>query len=180
METVKQKETKSYKDLKEEFGYVNVMQAPKLVKVVVSSGTGSLSKRDRNKAELVADRLAKITGQKVSPRGAKQSIATFKLRQGDVIGYVVTLRGKRMYSFLDKMLNIALPRTKDFRGINRTVVDDIGNLTIGIKEHSIFPETSDEELKDVFGLAVTMVSTAKNKKEAMAFFENLGVPFKKA
>lgn len=84
-----------------------------------------------------------------------------------------------MYSFLEKLINVALPRTKDFRGINRTTVDDIGNMTIGIKEHTIFPETADEDIKDVFGMSITVVSTAKNKKEGMAFFELLGVPFKK-
>ena len=84
-----------------------------------------------------------------------------------------------MYSFFEKLINVALPRTKDFRGINRTTVDDIGNMTIGIKEHTIFPETADEDIKDVFGMSITVVSTAKNKKEGMAFFEILGVPFKK-
>ena len=92
---------------------------------------------------------------------------------------MVNLRGERMYSFLDKLINIAFPRTKDFRGLKTSAVDEAGNLTIGIKEHIIFPETSDEELKDVFGLAITLVSTAKNKKEATAFFELIGIPFRK-
>jgi large subunit ribosomal protein L5 len=91
----------------------------------------------------------------------------------------VTLRGARMQHFLDKLINVAIPRTKDFRGIERKTVDNIGNMTIGIKEHSIFPETSDEDLRDVFGFAVTLVSSAKNKEEALAFFEHLGIPFKK-
>ncbi len=89
------------------------------------------------------------------------------------------MRGKRMYAFIEKLINVALPRTKDFRGINRTAVDNLGNLTIGIKEHTIFPETADEDIRDVFGMSITLVSTAKNKKEGMAFFEILGIPFKK-
>ena len=112
-------------------------------------------------------------------RQAKKSIAIFKIRAGDQIGVAVTLRGTRMYSFLDKLLNIALPRTKDFRGLERKIVDDMGNITIPVKEHTIFPETGDEELKDVFGMAITIVTSAKNKKEATKFFEIIGVPFKK-
>ena len=92
---------------------------------------------------------------------------------------MVTLRGARMYAFLEKLINVALPRTKDFRGISRKVVDNIGNLTLGIKEHTIFPETADEDIKDVFGLAITVVSSAKNQKEGFAFYELLGMPFKK-
>ena len=107
-------------------------------------------------------------------------MASFKTRIGDQIGVAVTLRGARMFGFVDKLLNVALPRTKDFRGINRTSVDNIGNLTFGIKEHTIFPETGDEELKDVFGLAVTVVTSAKSKEEATKFFELIGIPFKKA
>ena len=177
--TVKEKEQKSYESLKGMFGYKNVMAAPRLQKVVVASGTGSSMKKDKNRNDLVAERLTKITGQKTALKGAKQSIATFKIRQGDPVGVSVTLRGPRMYSFLEKFFNIAVPRTKDFRGFNRTAVDNIGNLTLGIKEHVIFPETADEDIKDVFGLSVTLVSTAKSKKEGLAFYELLGVPFKK-
>ncbi len=177
--TVKEKSQKSYATLKTQFGYKNVMAAPRLMKVVVSSGTGSAMKKDNKRNDLVSDRMAKITGQKPSPRGAKQSIATFKIRQGDPVGITVTLRGPRMYAFLEKFFNIAIPRTKDFRGYNAKSVDDIGNLTLGIKEHTIFPETADEDIKDVFGLAVTIVSSAKTKAEGTAFFELIGVPFKK-
>ena len=155
------------------------MAAPKMKKIVLNTGTGTGIKKDKNKNDAILERIAKITGQKGSLRGAKQSVASFKIRQGDPIGVVVTLRGKRMYAFLEKLINVALPRTKDFRGIARTAVDNIGNLTIGIKEHTIFPETADEDIKDVFGLSVTMVSSARNKKEGIAFFELLGVPFKK-
>ena len=179
METVKQKEKKAFSTLKAKYGYKNVMAAPRLKKVVVSVGTGSGIKRDKDRNKFVMDRLAKITGQKPATRGAKKSIASFKVRQGDPIGVMVTLRGARMYAFLEKLINVALPRTKDFRGISRKVVDNIGNLTLGIKEHTIFPETADEDIKDVFGLSITIVSTAKTQKEGFAFYELLGVPFKK-
>ena len=165
--------------MKGDFGYKNAMAAPKMKKAVLNTGTGTAVKKDKNKNEAIAERLAKITGQKPATRGAKKSVASFKIRQGDPIGIVATLRGKRMYAFLEKLLNVAIPRTKDFRGINRNAVDNAGNLTIGIKEHTIFPETADEDIKDVFGLSITLVSTAKNKKEGLAFFELLGVPFKK-
>ena len=184
--TIKEKESEAFEKMKNstgalssEFHYKNAMATPKLQKIVVNVGTGTAVKKDKNKNEAIADRLAKITGQKAAPRGAKQSVASFKVRQGDPIGIVVTMRGKRMYAFLEKLINVALPRTKDFRGINRTAVDNIGNLTIGIKEHTIFPETADEDIRDVFGMSITLVCTAKNKKEGTAFFELLGIPFKK-
>jgi large subunit ribosomal protein L5 len=178
MERTKQKQSETHTSL-EGFTYKNKLAAPRLVKIVVSSGTGSRMKRDRDANKLVADRIAKITGQKPSVRAAKQSVASFKIRQNDPIGVSVTLRGARMQHFLDKLVNIAIPRTKDFRGIDPKSVDTIGNMTIGIKEHTIFPETADEDLKDVFGLAITLVSTAKSKAEATAFFKHLGIPFKK-
>lgn len=177
--TVKEKEKEAFSKMKEVFNYKNVMAAPRLKKVVINTGTGTLIKKDKNKNEAILDRMAKISGQKGTLRGAKQSISTFKVRQGDPIGVVVTLRGKRMFAFLEKLVNVALPRTKDFRGINRSGVDSIGNLSIGIKEHTIFPETADEDIRDVFGMSITIVSSAKNKKEGTAFFELLGVPFKK-
>lgn len=177
--TIKEKSQKAYEILKPKFGYKNVMASPRLLKVVVSSGTGGAMKKDIKRNDLVIDRLTKITGQKPSLKGAKQSIATFKIRQGDPVGVMVTLRGPRMYGFLEKFFNISVPRTKDFRGFNKSAVDNIGNLTLGIKEHTIFPETADEDIKDVFGLAVTLVSTAKTKAEGLAFYELLGVPFKK-
>jgi large subunit ribosomal protein L5 len=179
METVKQKEKKAYSILKAKYGYKSTMAAPHLVKVVVASGTGSGIKRDKDRNKFVMERLAKITGQKPATRGAKKSIASFKVRLGDPIGVLVTLRGARMYGFLDKLINVAIPCTKDFRGIDRKIVDNIGNLTMSIKEHTIFPETGDEDIKDVFGLAVTIVTTAKTKPEATEFFELVGVPFKK-
>lgn len=177
--TIKEKENSFFENNKTVFNYKNKMAAPKLQKVVLNVGTGTLIKRDKNKNDFISDRLTKISGQKPALRGAKKSISSFKVRQGDAIGVMVTLRSKRMYAFLEKLINIALPRTKDFRGISTTTVDNIGNLTIGIKEHTIFPETADEDIKDVFGLSITIVSSAKNYKEGFAFYQTLGVPFKK-
>lgn len=179
-ENVYSKAQKSFETLSSEFGYKNKLAAPRLTKVVVSVATGSMMKKDRNRNDLVVDRLTKITGQKPNVRKAKQSVATFKIREGDEIGVAVTLRGKKAHALLDKIIDVALPRTKDFRGLERKTVDNIGNMTFGIKEHTIFPEIKDEELKDVFGMAITLVTTAKSNKEATRFFELIGIPFKKA
>lgn len=174
----KEQEKKAFETMKDEFGYKNIMAAPKLLKIVVSSGTGKQAKTDRNRNDHVLDRIYKITGQRPSIRGAKKSIASFKVREGDPVGVSVTLRGNEMFGFFDKLVHVAVPRTKDFRGIDRKIVDSMGNLSLGIKEHTIFPETGDEDIKDVFGLSITVVTTAKSKKEATRFFELMGVPFK--
>ncbi len=174
MSLTKQRQQTAYEALAEQFGYTSTMQGPRITKVIVSTGVGK--KRDKKQVELIADRLAKITGQKPSERAAHTSIASFKLREGDVVGLQVTMRGARMYDFIDKLIHIALPRTRDFRGLNPKAIDDMGNMTVGIKEHTIFPETSDEDLKDVFGLAVTIVTTAKSKAEAEAFLRHIGMP----
>ncbi|MBX2866423.1 50S ribosomal protein L5 [Candidatus Kaiserbacteria bacterium] len=174
---MKEKLQSVFEALKGTFSYKNVMQAPRITKVVVSTGTGKID--DKKKIELMQDRLAKITGQKPSPRPAKQSIATFKLREGDIIGYQVTLRGERMNDFLDKLIHVALPNTRDFRGLKVTAIDEMGNYTLGIKEHTIFPETSDEEIRDVFGFAITLVTTAKTKEEAEALLRHVGLPLQK-
>jgi large subunit ribosomal protein L5 len=178
MESVKNKQKNTFKELKEAFGYTNVMQAPKLVKVIVNTGVGK-TKGDKKKMELIVNRLAKITGQKPAERLAKKSIASFKVREGQLSGFQVTLRGTKMNDFVDRLINIALPRTRDFRGIKKEAVDAVGNYSLGIKEHTIFPETSDEDIKDVFGLSITFVTTAKSVKECAAFLEYLGFPFKK-
>lgn len=177
MQSIQEKTKKAYQVLKGDRGYKNSMQAPRILKVVVSAGVGSF--KDKKKIELAIDRISKITGQKPAVRGAKQSVAAFKVRQNDPVGLQVTLRGKRMYSFLDKLVNVALPRTKDFRGIPITAIDEMGNYTLGIREHTIFPETTDEELKDVFGLAVTIVTSAQSKDELKSFLEYLEFPFRK-
>jgi large subunit ribosomal protein L5 len=174
----KEKQQSAYQALQEAFGYTSPMQGPRISKVVVSTGVGK--KRDPKQLELIGNRLAKITGQKPSSRAARQSIASFKMRAGDVVGLQTTLRGARAFDFIDKLIHVALPRTRDFRGLSATAVDDMGNCTIGIREHTIFPETSDEDLRDVFGLAVTLVTTATSKAEAEAFLRHLGVPFRTA
>ncbi len=175
--SVKAKQKKALHDIGEALSVKNIMALSRVSKVVVSVGVGSV--KDKKKIETIENRLAKITGQKAAPRAAKKSIASFKLREGTVIGYQVTLRGTRMHDFLDRLINIALPRSRDFRGISRNSIDPMGNLTIGIKEHSIFPETADEELKDVFSLAVTIVTTAKTREQAEKYLEYIGIPFKK-
>lgn len=176
--TIKEKIKSAYPALKGKYGYTNAMQAPQIEKVIVSVGTGKMSRNDKKKNEFIASRLAMITGQKPSARRAKQSIASFKLREGDIIGQMVTMRGNHMMSFLDKLVNIAIPRTRDFRGFRVSSIDDMGNLTLGIKEHTIFPETADEDLKDVFGLAITVVVSTRNKQESVDFLEHVGFPFR--
>ena len=179
MEQTKQKIKSAYKALKDEFSYSNVFSAPRLEKVIISVGTGSKLKNDKNYNTFVIDRLSKITGQKPAPRSSKKSIASFKIRQGDPIGVMVTLRGENMYSFIDKLLHVALPRTKDFRGVSSQSIDAMGNYTLGIRENTIFPESGDEELKDVFGLAATIVTNVQDAKQTKAFLVHLGFPFKK-
>lgn len=174
---IKDRQKDTFKNLKDAFKYTNVMQTPKIEKVIISAGVGSI--KDKAKIKVIQDRLAKITGQKEAPRTAKKSIATFKTREGDILGYQITLRGQRMYDFLDRLIHIAIPRTRDFRGLDIKGIDEMGNFTMGIKEHTIFPETSDEDLKNIFGFAITFVTSVKNKEEAKAFLESLGFPFKK-
>lgn len=167
----------TYTALKKTFGYKNAMQSPRIQKVVVSTGVGKI--QDKNKLEVIKDRLARITGQKAAPRPAKQSIASFKLREGDIIGYQVTLRGKRMHDFLHKLIHLALPQTRDFRGIKLSAIDEMGNLTIGVKEHTIFPETADEDIKDVFGLSISIVTSTRDRKETEALLRHIGFPLQK-
>ncbi len=177
METTAQKIKSAYSHLKTPLHLKNPMQTPKIEKVVVSVGVGSF--KDKKKIDVAFDRLTQITGQRPVKKGAKQSIAAFKVREGDTVGLQVTLRGSRMNEFIDRLIHIALPRTKDFRGVNTTGVDGMGNYTLGIRENTIFPECSDEDLKDIFGLSVTFVTNLKDPKATEAFLRYLGVPFKK-
>lgn len=177
MENTKTKISTVFATLKDALGYTNVMQSPRIEKVIVSTGTGKIE--DKQKIAIIEDRLARITGQKASPRPAKKSIASFKLREGDIVGYQVTLRGERMQHFLDKLIHVALPQTRDFRGLKRSAVDEMGNYTLGIKDNTIFPECNEEELKDVFGMAITIVTTATTKAEALALLEHLNLPLQK-
>lgn len=163
--------------LRTQFGYRNSMEVPRLTKVIVQTGIGKLV-RDGRPTEKIAADLAIITGQKAASRAAKKSIAGFKLRQGMGIGLMVTLRGERMYDFIDRLIAVALPRSRDFQGLSSKALDQTGNLNIGIKEHTIFPEVSYESLRDVFGFQVTIVTTAKNKKEAEVLYTLMGFPLK--
>lgn len=176
MASLTEKQKTVFTSMREAHGYKNTMQTPKLMKAVISVGVGKVA--DPKKIELIQDRLARITGQKAAPRGAKKSVASFKVRQGDVVGYQVTLRGARMRDFVDKLIHVAFPRTRDFRGLSPKAIDEVGNVTLGISEHTIFPETTDEEQRDVFGFAVTLVTTAKNRGEAEAYLRHIGLPLK--
>jgi len=176
-QTTKQRESALFSSVKERFGYVNPMQTPRIEKVVVSAGVGSV--QDKERRELIGESLSVITGQKASGTRAKKSIASFKLREGDLSGYQVTLRGVRMYAFLDKLIHIVLPRTRDFRGLKLGAVDEMGNYTIGLREHTVFPETADEDVRNVFGMAITIVTTAKTKEEAEALLRGIGLPLRR-
>jgi large subunit ribosomal protein L5 len=176
---IQEQQKTAFDTLKGNFGWKNVMQTPKIEKVVVSVGVGKMAK-DKEKVKLVANRLEKITGQKAVVRGAKKAIATYKTRIGDKVGYQVTLRGTRAQDFLNRLVHVALPRTKDFKGIKPGAVDEMGNYTLGVKEHTVFPETADEDIKDIFGVAVTIVTTAGSKETATAYLTHLGFPFAKA
>jgi len=179
MQTYTEKQKETFTALGETFGYTNVMQTPRVQKVVVSTGTGKKSRMDRHANDFIRDRLAELTGQKPGLRRARKSIAGFKIREGDPIGHVVTLRGKRAATFIDKLVHVVLPRTKDFRGIKLSAVDQMGNITIGIKDHSVFPEASEEELRNIFGLSITVVTSATTKEEATAYLRHLGFPLQK-
>src|SRR3989338_2789734 len=145
---VKKKFDQVTPELMKVLGVKNKLALTRIEKAIVYVGTGSY--KDKKKIEIVMNRLAKITGQKQKQTQAKKSIATFKLRQGDVSGAMVTLRGARMNDFVNRLLNVAIPRERDFRGLKESSVDEMGKLSIGFKEHTIFPETADEDLKDVF------------------------------
>ena len=164
--------------LRKEFGIANVMAVPRVTKITVNVGVGRLHKDDKA-LERIANDIAQLTGQKPSPRHAKQSIASFKVRQGVVVGYAVTLRGARMWDFLDRFISLALPLSRDFRGIDPKNFDRDGNLNIGIKEHSIFPEVNLENVKDIFSLQATITTTAKNREQGIALLTHLGFPLKK-
>lgn len=163
--------------LKKEFGVTNVLQLPKLVSVSVNVGVGKSSKEE-NFLKSVENALASITGQKPVRRKAKKSISGFKLREGQIVGISVSLRGERMYSFVNKFLNVVLPRMKDFRGIKIKSMDKSGNITIGVKEVNVFPEVEGFDLNQIFGLEVTMsVNKFVSKELNLKMLELMGVPF---
>ncbi len=164
--------------LVKKFGYKNVMAVPKMEKAVVNVGFGRQVKDGGDFAEKVTEALIQITGQKPILTKARKSIAGFKLREGMVIGAKVTLRSGRMYDFIDRLISVALPRSRDFRGIDPKAIDPGGNLTIGIKEDIIFPEISYETTKDIFGLEVTITTTAKTSEEGEELLRAIGFPLK--
>ena len=153
------------------------MALPKPEKVVINIGLGRALK-DEKFLEIALRDIALITGQKPKTTPAKKSIANFKIREGQIIGAVVTLRGQKMRDFIDCLVKIALPRTRDFRGIDAKSIDKSGNLTIGVKEHIVFPEIKGEEIRNIFGFEITIVVRAKNKEEALALYKTLGFPIK--
>jgi len=161
--------------LMKEFGYKNINSAPKVEKIVINVGFGKLSK-EAKVAEMVADTLSRITGQKPLLTVAKKSISNFKLREGQIVGAKVTLRGKRMFDFLEKLIKISLPRVRDFRGLSDKSLDKQGNLTLGFKEHLSFPEIRPDEVEKIHGLEVTIVSSAGSREAAKKLFVYLGFP----
>ncbi len=165
-------------EMLKEFNYKSVMQVPKISKITINMGVGSAVQNPKE-LEGAANDLAKITGQKAVITKARKSIASFKIRQGHSIGCMVTLRGNRMYEFLDRLLNVAIPRIRDFRGLSRKSFDGKGNYTIGIKEQTIFPEVDYDSIVSIKGMNITIGSTAKTDKEALALLEKFGFPFRK-
>ncbi|MBX4190040.1 50S ribosomal protein L5 [Candidatus Parcubacteria bacterium] len=164
--------------LQKEFKIDNVMAVPKVTKVTINIGVGRLSKEDKV-LERIAGDIAKISGQRPVFRNAKKSIASFKIRQGVPVGISVTLRGKRMYDFIERLVTIALPRSRDFRGIDSKHFDTSGNLNLGLKESSIFPELNYENVKDIFSLQITVTTTATNKEQGVALLKGIGFPIQK-
>lgn len=162
--------------MREKFGYKNSMEVPRVEKVVVNCGVGRF--RDEKDRLEVVKFLTLITGQKPSPRPAKKAIASFKTRKGLVIGYQVTIRGKRMYDFLTRFTRITLPRVRDFQGLSIRSVDPKGNLTVGVKENIVFPEMIGEDYRFLFGLEVTVVTTARTKEEGLELLKLIGFPLK--
>lgn len=161
-----------------EFNYTSVMQAPKIEKVVVNMGVGDAIDNPRVLDDAVNE-LTLITGQKPVVTRAKKSVANFKLREGMPIGAKVTLRGAKMYDFLDKLINISLPRVRDFRGVSANAFDGRGNYTLGIREQLIFPEINFDDVNKTRGMDVVIVTTAKTNEEGRALLRNLGMPFRK-
>ncbi len=163
--------------LKKEFGYTNVMAVPKIQKVVVNMGLGEAT-ANAKLVDVGADELARITGQKPVTRRSKKSIAAFKVRKGQPVGTMVTLRGERMWEFLDRLMTIALPRVRDFKGVSNKAFDGKGNYTLGVREQIIFPEINYDQIEKVKGMNVTFVTTAKNDEQGLALMRHFGMPFR--
>ena len=163
--------------LKKEFGYANVMAIPRVSKVIINMGLGEATSNAKI-VDTAADELSKITGQKAAVRRAKKSIAAFKVRQGMPVGAMVTLRGERMYDFLDRLIGIALPRVRDFKGISAKGFDGRGNYTLGLKDQIIFPEIDYMKVDKARGMNVSVVTTAKTDEEARKLLQLVGLPFR--
>ncbi len=163
--------------MKDQFNYSSPMEVPKLLKVTINQGIGEAALDKKIIDEAMRD-LSLITGQKPIAIKAKRSVSNFKLREGMVIGVKVTLRDSRMYEFLDRFINVALPRVKDFRGINDKGFDGRGNYSVGVKEHIIFPEIRMESINKILGMDISIVTTAKTDAEALALLKHFGMPFK--
>ncbi len=170
-------ETEIRPALMQEFGFKNPMQAPHVEKVVVNMGLGEAISNGKI-LDACVEQLTAITGQKPVVTKARKSIANFKLRQGQSIGAMVTLRGSRAYEFLDRLLNIALPRVRDFKGVSPKAFDGKGNYTLGVKEQIIFPEINYDRVEKIKGLNITVVTTARNDEEGRALLRHLGMPFR--
>jgi len=164
--------------LREEFGYTNAMEIPKIEKIVLNMGLGEAVQNPKI-VEGAAEELTKIAGQKAVITKAKKSIATFKLREGMPIGCRVTLRGDKMFDFFSKLVNVTLPRVRDFRGISTKTFDGRGNFSMGVKEQIIFPEIDYDKIDKIKGLNITIVTSAKTDKEAFFLLNKMGMPFKK-
>lgn len=164
--------------LKQKFGFKNVMQVPKITKVIVNVGVGKV-KEDKKKIDQFVEDVKKITGQAPVKTKARKSIAGFKVRENQTVGIVCTLRGYRMYSFLDKLINVALPRVRDFQGVNKDGFDGRGNYHLGLKEQLVFPEISSESLESVFGLEVSIVTNSKKDEVTRELLTQMKFPFKK-
>jgi large subunit ribosomal protein L5 len=163
--------------LSQEFGFKNVHQVPRLEKVVVNMGVGKAT-QNAKLIEKAAEELAAITGQKAAVRRARKSIANFKLRQGQAVGCTVTLRGARMWEFFDRLVNVSLPRVRDFKGVSAKGFDGRGNYSLGIREQIIFPEIDYDSVENITGLNVTVVTSARNDAEGKALLAQLGMPFR--
>ena len=178
MKLKEQYKTEVVGTLVKQFNYTSVMQVPKLEKIVVNMGVGEAINNAKAIDDAVAD-MEMITGQKPVVTKAKKSIAGFKIREGQAIGCKVTLRGERMYNFLDKLISVSLPRVRDFRGLSPKAYDGRGNYTIGIKEQLVFPEIEFDDVVKVRGMDIVLVTTANTNEEAHALLEELGIPFRK-
>lgn len=162
----------------EQFNYSSVMQVPRLEKICINQGIGEAT-GDKKLVDMAAVELTTITGQKAVPTRARTSVSNFKLREGMPIGVRVTLRGERMYEFLDRFISIAMPRVRDFRGLNDKSFDGRGNYSIGVTEQIIFPEIDIDKVNKIMGMDITFVTTAQTDAEAFALLKEIGIPFKK-